>query len=73
MELTEKEAGITSWEAQMRVNDNGRLKLCTYIIQIRGTDLCCFFFDRKKALNLGELKILHSLPSCEVKLIPPSA
>ena len=56
----------------MRVNDNGRLKLCTYFIQLRGTDLCCFSYDRKKANNMGELKILHSLASCEVKLIPPA-
>jgi hypothetical protein len=55
----------------MRVNDNNRLKLCTYLLQVRGTDLCCFFYDRRKSKNLGDLKILHSLPSCEVKLIAP--
>jgi|LauGreDrversion4_2_1035121.scaffolds.fasta_scaffold189968_1 hypothetical protein len=31
-ELSEIEDDVAGWEVEMRVNDNGRLKLCTYII-----------------------------------------
>jgi hypothetical protein len=32
MEQAKTENSIASWEVGMRVNDNGRIKLCSYIV-----------------------------------------
>jgi hypothetical protein len=71
-EIRDSDKGtIKEWEVEMRVSQNGRIKLCSYILQIRGSDLCCFLYDNRKPGKFGDLKILHSLISCEAKIIYP--
>jgi hypothetical protein len=55
----------------MRVNEGGRLKLLMYNIAIKANDLCCFSEDKRKQNSLGDLKLVHSMSACEVKLVPP--
>lgn len=42
-----------------------------YNLVIKATDLCCFSLDKRKTNSLGDLKLVHSMYSCEVKIVPP--
>lgn len=55
----------------MRVNEQGRMKLLMYNLVINATDLCCFAMDKRNSNAVGELKLVHSMYSCEVKLVEP--
>ena len=55
----------------MRVNEQGRMKLLMYNLVINATDLCCFAMDKRNSNAVGELKLVHSMYACEVKLVAP--